>query len=88
MPSGLARHNALHPPRRAPGFSVIEALVVVAVIAILATLAMPPVFDRIARQQIKDEDLAGALAALERADLPAAESRRRALDEIRARYTV
>ena len=41
-----------------------------------------------ARQQIKDEDLAGALAAVETADLPPAESRRRALDEIRARYTV
>ena len=41
-----------------------------------------------ARQEIKDEDLAGALAAVERADLPPAESRRRALDEIRARYTV
>ena len=41
-----------------------------------------------ARQQIKDDDLAGALAALETADLPPAESRRRALDEIRSRYTV
>jgi hydroxymethylpyrimidine pyrophosphatase-like HAD family hydrolase/energy-coupling factor transporter ATP-binding protein EcfA2 len=41
-----------------------------------------------ARQQIKDDDLAGALAAVETAGLPAAESRRRALDEIRARYTV
>jgi HAD superfamily hydrolase (TIGR01484 family) len=41
-----------------------------------------------ARQQIKDDDLAGALAAVETADLPPAESRRRALDEIRARYTV
>src|SRR5207237_1386606 len=40
------------------------------------------------RQQVKDEDLAGALAAVETADLPPAESRRRALDEIRARYTV
>src|SRR5206468_3698766 len=36
-----------------------------------------------ARQQIKDEDLAGALAAVETADLPPAESRRRALDEPR-----
>jgi hydroxymethylpyrimidine pyrophosphatase-like HAD family hydrolase len=41
-----------------------------------------------ARHQIKDDDLAGALAAVETADLPPAESRRRALDEIRARYTV
>ncbi len=41
-----------------------------------------------ARQQIKDDDLAGALAAVETANLPPAESRRRALDEIRARYTV
>jgi hydroxymethylpyrimidine pyrophosphatase-like HAD family hydrolase len=41
-----------------------------------------------ARQQIKDDDLAGALAAVETADLSPAESRRRALDEIRARYTV
>ena len=41
-----------------------------------------------ARQQIKDDDLAGALAVVETADLPPAESRRRALDEIRARYTV
>ena len=41
-----------------------------------------------ARQQIKDDDLAGALAAVETAGLPPAESRRRALDEIRARYTV
>ena len=41
-----------------------------------------------ARQQIKDDDLAGALAEVETAGLPPAESRRRALDEIRARYTV
>jgi len=41
-----------------------------------------------ARQQIKDDELAGALAAVETANLPPAESRRRALDEIRARYTV
>jgi hypothetical protein len=41
-----------------------------------------------ARQQIKDDDLAGALASVETADLPPAESRRRALDEIRARYAV
>jgi hydroxymethylpyrimidine pyrophosphatase-like HAD family hydrolase len=41
-----------------------------------------------ARQQIKDDDLAGALAAVEAAELPPAESRRRALDEIRARYAV
>ena len=41
-----------------------------------------------ARAQIKDEDLAGALAAVETAGLPPAESRRRALDEIRVRYTV
>ena len=41
-----------------------------------------------ARQQIKDDELAGALAAVETADLPPAESRRRALDEIRARYAV
>jgi hypothetical protein len=41
-----------------------------------------------ARQQIKDDDLAGALAAVETAGLSPAESRRRALDEIRARYTV
>ena len=41
-----------------------------------------------ARQHIKDEELAGALAAVERAGLPPAESRRRALDEIRSRYTV
>jgi len=41
-----------------------------------------------AREQIKDDDLAGALATVETAGLPPAESRRRALDEIRARYTV
>jgi hydroxymethylpyrimidine pyrophosphatase-like HAD family hydrolase len=42
-----------------------------------------------ARDMIKDADLAGALAAVEStADLPPTESRRRALDEIRARYTV
>jgi hydroxymethylpyrimidine pyrophosphatase-like HAD family hydrolase len=41
-----------------------------------------------AREMIKDEDLADALAAVESAGLPPAESRRRALDEIRARYTV
>jgi 3-deoxy-D-manno-octulosonate 8-phosphate phosphatase KdsC-like HAD superfamily phosphatase len=41
-----------------------------------------------AREQIKDEDLAGALATVETAGLPPAESRRRALDEIRTRYTV
>jgi hydroxymethylpyrimidine pyrophosphatase-like HAD family hydrolase len=41
-----------------------------------------------ARQHIKDEELAGALASVEKADLPAAESRRRVLDEIRARYAV
>ena len=41
-----------------------------------------------ARQHIKDEELAGALAVVETADLSPAESRRRALDEIRARYTV
>jgi hypothetical protein len=41
-----------------------------------------------AREMIKDEDLAGALAAVETAELPPAESRRRALDEIRARYAV
>src|SRR5256886_2288126 len=41
-----------------------------------------------ARQQIKDDELAGALAAVETADLPPPESRRRELDEIRARYSV
>jgi hydroxymethylpyrimidine pyrophosphatase-like HAD family hydrolase len=41
-----------------------------------------------AREQIKDADLAGALAELESAGLAPAESRRRALDEIRTRYTV
>jgi hydroxymethylpyrimidine pyrophosphatase-like HAD family hydrolase len=41
-----------------------------------------------AREQIKDDELAEALAAVEAAGLPPAESRRRALDEIRARYTV
>lgn len=41
-----------------------------------------------ARQQIKDEELAGALASVEQAGLPPAESRRRVLDEIRARYAV
>jgi hypothetical protein len=41
-----------------------------------------------AREQIKDEDLAGALAAVETSDLPPAESRRRAIEEIRARYTI
>jgi hypothetical protein len=38
---------------------------------------------------IKDEDLAGALATVETTEgLVPAESRRRALDAIRARYTV
>ncbi len=41
-----------------------------------------------ARQEIKDEGLAAALQEVENAGLEPAESRRRALDEIRARYTV
>jgi hydroxymethylpyrimidine pyrophosphatase-like HAD family hydrolase len=40
------------------------------------------------RETIKDAELADEIVALERAGLPAAESRRQALDRVRARYSV
>jgi hydroxymethylpyrimidine pyrophosphatase-like HAD family hydrolase len=40
------------------------------------------------RQMIKDPELADEVAAVERAHLPPAESRRRALERVRARYAV
>jgi len=42
--------SRLHPP----GFSMIELMAVVAVIAILSTLTLPSLVDRIVRQQIKE----------------------------------
>jgi type IV pilus assembly protein PilA len=44
--------TASHPVRPAPGFSIIELMVVLAIMAILAMVALPNTQDRIVRDQI------------------------------------